>query len=151
MFKIDKNIPLPIEPQDAEKYPFKQMEIGDSFIATQDPKEWDLVVEEVIERNNVSDNLFLKWGFTDHDLRVWRVSVEDHLIDHPRESEALQFMLKYLSENYGKDITRSHLTQRKLNTPQSGSRSKREKVLVKYAFYFKISSTRNGGSYYEIA
>jgi hypothetical protein len=76
MFKIEKNIPLPTKTQDAEKYPFNQMEIGDSFVASRAIANFSRIIEDVKHRNDSGDNRFFMSygtsGLQGDELRIWR-------------------------------------------------------------------------------
>ena len=55
---IEKNIPLPTEAKEsASRFPFDDMEIGDSFIASRDPLAFIEIVEEMEKRNEAGDNV----------------------------------------------------------------------------------------------
>ena len=159
MFNIDKNIPLPTETQDAEKYPFDQMEIGDSFVASaniahEHVKELEDIMSKVDKRNEAGDGrFFIYCGVNDDQtgrsiMRVWRVSFADY-IDRmaPDDAPVIECMLNLLKNG---PLSHTELTRNELAvTP--GSLTDRIRILKKYAFLFKKSMGATNGFIYEIA
>jgi len=154
MFNIDKNIPLPTETQDAEKYPFDHMEIGDSFVASTDFKSFDDIIESVKERNEDGDRRFFYWVATrDHEsglnmLRVWRIAFA-YYINHqaPDDAPVIECMLSLLKNG---PMSHTKLTTFNLSITV-GSLADRKRILSKYAFLFKTKTGATGGLIYEIA
>lgn len=71
MFKIEKNVPIPERIyRDRQNYPFKQMDIGDSFCV---PKEYEKSIRALASRwGKVLGRKFVV-SKEDDKVRIWRV------------------------------------------------------------------------------
>jgi len=159
MFNIDKNIPLPTKTQDAEEYPFNQMEIGDSFVACADianehVKVLEHIMDKVDARNEAGDGRLFLWAATrDNEsgrdmLRVWRVSFADYIdMVRPCDAPVIECIFDMLKDG---PLSRSQITKMNLLN-QPGSVREREDILRRYAFLFKTSKGKTNGIIYEIA
>tara|TARA_R110002012_G_scaffold155160_1_gene316024 strand:- start:226 stop:696 length:471 start_codon:yes stop_codon:yes gene_type:complete len=151
MFKIEKNILMPTRTQDAEKYPFNQMEVGDSFIASTEIKSFSGIADDVKKRNEAGDGrLFHCISRNDgisHIMRVWRISPRDYLDMNPCENKNLLFIQRLIYE-LGPQ-THTKITHLKLGEYGSGSKADRKRILKKYAYLFKKTTGNKGGVIYE--
>tara|TARA_R110000851_G_scaffold323618_1_gene490451 strand:- start:146 stop:607 length:462 start_codon:yes stop_codon:yes gene_type:complete len=153
MFNIEKNIPIPTENKgSASRFPFDDMEIGDSFVAATDPKLFGDIVQEMEERNKAGDGrLFVSLESSDmmaSMLRIWRVSPRKYLDLNPNDKLIIDWLVNIVEEE--PLISRTALLYRDLrNGP--GSKAARYKILDKYAFLFKITDASTGGKNYTIA
>lgn len=152
MFKIEKNIPLPTTTQDAEKYPFNQMEIGESFIASTQLSSFSDIADVVKERNKAGDGRLFYWVATRDEilgdcnmLRIWRISPEAYLDMHPEEAKILRYIQGRIGDG---NLSRTEITYSDLGAVDSGSKAERFHVLEKYAFLFNVSRGATGGILY---
>ncbi len=154
MFNIEKNITLPTEAKESEsRFPFDDMEIGDSFVASNEPLAFIEIVEEMEKRNEAGDGrLFISWA-TMRDpvlstLRIWRVSFADYIDKKaPDDAPVIECMLNLLNNG---PMSYSALTRTNLAITH-GSLADRLRILKKYAFLFKTSRGETSGIKYEIA
>ena len=151
---IEKNIPLPTEAKESEsRFPFDDMEIGDSFVACSDAHMFDEIKWKVDFRNEAGDGrLFYcadtvdEWG--SEILRVWRVSFADYIDKKaPDDAPVIECMLNLLNNG---PMSHSALTRTNLAITH-GSLADRLRILKKYAFLFKASRGETSGIKYEIA
>jgi len=70
-FEIDKGIPIPKTLPVWRKYPFLEMEIGDSFFVS--GKENGLRARGAAYQCSYNNNLKFKTRWVDDGLRIWRV------------------------------------------------------------------------------
>lgn len=75
MFKIDKNIPLPtgVNGGKESKYPFTQMEVGDSFLAPEEQRNAVRSMATYHTRKNKMRFVVRKDEKEANHVRVWRV------------------------------------------------------------------------------
>lgn len=151
MFKIEKNIPIQTETQEsASRFPFNDMEIGDSFIAETDPKLFGDIQKLMQERNEAGDGrLFVSWASMqipfDSMLRIWRISPRQYLDRNPIEAGILWYIQSTINDG---NTSTTVITQGKLGEAGTGSKAQRIHILKKYAFLFKKSIGLKGGTNY---
>ena len=152
---IEKNIPLPTEAKEGEsRFPFDDMEIGDSFIASTDFDEFRGIIQNVEMRNEDGSGRLFYW-IADTDewdsklLRIWRVSFADY-IDRvaPDDGPVIECILGMVNDCG--PLSHSQITQTNLANG-AGSKAERTRILRKYAFLFKTSKGKTNGIIYEIA
>jgi len=76
MYKIDKNVPIPIGPKAIRRYPLREMEIGDSFfVPDEDMPRGKNVIHSAISvyAARSKDGWKFKSRSVDGGVRVWRV------------------------------------------------------------------------------
>ena len=74
MFKIEKNIPTPVEGFYDHKYPFHGMDVGDSFFIPCTLEEKNRTKRNVMAAGRVDrTNKFFRTATVDGGIRVWRV------------------------------------------------------------------------------
>jgi len=71
--KIDKGIPLPARKGRAKKYPFDQMDIGDSFLVPVGATKSDSSIYSSMSQAKKRLNINLTCARVDGGVRVWRI------------------------------------------------------------------------------
>jgi hypothetical protein len=143
---LEKNIPLPNCNLNYQ-FPFDQMEIGDSFVASKDRDEFPEIVDQLIKRNNAGDDLLLYWHCQfkgDPHMRVWRVSVDDYLNLCEEEDKALLIVLFAIIEDLGGGCTHTQLMTHKQNE-HPGSRNDRKRIFERFKFLFNATKQKTTG------
>lgn len=73
-FKIDKGIPIPPDNQKMTKYPWREMEVGDSFFMPVEPsKSRNKVASGLLTTARFYKPLKFKTAQNSNGVRVWRI------------------------------------------------------------------------------
>ena len=145
VMKIDNNIPLP--QGNREKFPFNNMEVGDSFIASNDPSEFSEVIQVIKERNKAGDVRLFFWHIVDEpieSMRVWRVSLDEYFERCAPNDKKLIDSLFDMIKARGGETTHSNLIRSEL-LKREGSSSERMRAIEKYKFLFTFTKSKKSG------
>ena len=150
VMKIDNNIPLP--QGNREKFPFNNMEVGDSFIASNDPSEFSEVIQVIKERNEAGDGRLFFWHIVDEpieSMRVWRVSLDEYFERCAPNDKKLIDCLFDIIKTHGGETTHSNLIRSELSE-REGSLGDRQNAIEKYKFLFTMTRRNKPGGGYTI-
>ncbi len=80
MFEIEKNIPIDVKHKKGSKYPFKDMEVGDSFLVTTKHEKEKFIVRAAAYafaayyKKKTGNVIKFKTSCVENDdIRVWRI------------------------------------------------------------------------------
>jgi len=148
--KINNNIPLP--QGNREKFPFNNMEVGDSFIASNDPSEFSEVIQVIKERNKAGDGRLFFWHIVDEpieSMRVWRVSLDEYFERCAPNDKKLIDCLFDIIKTHGGETAHSNLIRSELSE-REGSLGERIRAIEKYKFLFTMTRRNKPGGGYTI-